>query len=184
LPCADGAEERRLIAQAKQGCPKALAALYQRHRSGVYDLAFALTGNHEDAEDLRQTTFVRAFLGLRKFRGQSALRTWLYHICLNLARSSGRQRRAAACKPEMDDLKAQNDPSLEAHRRMTAEEIRRRIATLPRWAAQVVALCDLQGLSYREAAEVLGCSPKGIGPGSLAPASCSGKDSATFCERW
>jgi len=49
LPCADGAEEARLVAEAKTGNPAALAALYEGHRDRVYDLAFALPGNHEDA---------------------------------------------------------------------------------------------------------------------------------------
>jgi len=162
LPCADGAEEARLVAEAKTGNPAALAALYEGHRDRVYDLAFALTGNHEDAEDVRQMTFVRAFLGLGKFRGESAFRTWLVRICVNTGRSARRPavRRAEPVALQQDCV----DPGAEAHRRLRAEEIRRRIASLPRWAAELIALCDLQGLSYREIAGVLGCSCGGIGP--------------------
>lgn len=148
------------MAEAKTGNPAALAALYEGHRDRVYDLAFALPGNHEDAEDMRQMTFVRAFLGLGKFCGESAFRTWLVRICVNTARSARRRAPREPVAWQQDCV----DPGAEAHRRLRAEEIRRRIASLPRWAAELIALCDLQGLSYREIAGVLGCSCGGIGP--------------------
>jgi RNA polymerase sigma-70 factor (ECF subfamily) len=160
LPCADADSERRLLAEAKSGQPAALAALHEHHRASVYDLAFTLTGNHDDAEDVRQMTFVRAFLGIRKFRGDCAFRTWLLRICLNAA-CSWRKRHHPSSPPQEPPYP---DPVAEAHRRVEAEEIRRRIAALPRWARELIALCDLQGLSYRDAAQVLGCSPKGVGP--------------------
>jgi len=160
LPCADADSERRLLAEAKSGQPAALGALYAHHRASVYDFAFTLTGNHDDAEDVRQMTFVRAFLGLRNFRGECAFRTWLFRICLNTARSW--RKRQHPNKPcHQPDLL---DPVVEAHRRLEAEEVRRRIAVLPRWARELIALCDLQGLRYHEAAALLPCSAKAIGP--------------------
>ena len=148
------------VAAAKQGNAAALAAIYEQHRASVYDLAFSLTGSPDDAEDVRQMTFLRAFRALGRFRGESSLRTWLLRICLNVARSARRRQPCSSCPDEGRQV----DPSDEAHRRLRAEEVRRRVGMLPRWAAELVALFDLQGFSYREAAGVLGCSAKGIGP--------------------
>ncbi len=173
MPCPEAAQERRLVADAKAGDAVALERLYEQYRACIYDFAFTLTGNHEDAEDARQMTFVRAFLGLSRFRGDSALRTWLLRICLNVVRSSRRRSsKNPPCAPEHpldlarggERVEPPLDPAGEAQRRLEAEEIRRRIASLPRWAAALVALCDLQGLSYREAAQVLGCSATSVGP--------------------
>ena len=59
-------------------------ALVERHRRAIYQLCYRFVGNHEDASDLSQDVFLRAYRGLRNFRGQSSLGTWLYRIGVNV----------------------------------------------------------------------------------------------------
>src|SRR5215210_7730119 len=70
--------EPDLVAACLAGQRGAFDLIVERHRRAVYQLCYRFVGNHEDASDLAQDVFIRAFRGLRRFRGQSALATWLY----------------------------------------------------------------------------------------------------------
>src|SRR5256885_15806100 len=80
-------DERALVEACLSNQPGAFDLIVERHRRSVYQLCYRFVGNHEDASDLAQDVFLRAFRGLRSFRGQSSLGTWLYRIgtnvCLN-----------------------------------------------------------------------------------------------------
>src|SRR5436190_18996161 len=76
--------EPDLVAQCLSGRPEAFDLIVERHRRSVYHLCYRFVGNHEDASDLTQEVFLRAYRGLRKFRGQSSLSTWLYRIGVNV----------------------------------------------------------------------------------------------------
>src|ERR1700704_4972122 len=80
-------DERQLIEACLAGRDGAFDLVIERHRRSVYQLCFRFVGNHEDASDLSQDVFLRAFRGLKSFRGGSSLATWLYRIggnvCLN-----------------------------------------------------------------------------------------------------
>src|SRR3982751_4781744 len=80
-----GQDESALIALSLAGRIGAFDQIVERHRRHVYQLCYRFVGNHEDASDLTQDVFVRAFRGLRSFRGQSSLGTWLYRIAVNVS---------------------------------------------------------------------------------------------------
>lgn len=140
-----------------------------RHYSGmVFSLAARLVGPSE-AEDVVQETFLRAYHGLERFRGEASLKTWLYAIALNRARARhGRLARLRAVfKPgktregdvfaSLDDAA---DPALSPEENALLTERRRRlraaVAALPDEFRAAVVLRDLEGLSYEEVADVLG----------------------------
>ncbi len=76
-------DESRLVRQAQEGDMNAFRELIERHKKAVYYLAFDLTGNVHDAEDLSQETFIKMYQSLKAFRGDAALGTWLYRITVN-----------------------------------------------------------------------------------------------------
>src|SRR5437667_12344630 len=77
-------DERALVDACLANHPGAFDVIVERHRRSVYQLCYRFAGNHEDASDLSQDVFLRAYRGLRNFRGQSALATWLYRIGVNV----------------------------------------------------------------------------------------------------
>src|SRR5207245_7759582 len=85
--------EAALVDACLSGRPEAFDVIVERHRRPVYQLCYRFVGNHEDASDLTQEISLRAYRGLRKFRGQSSLSTWLYRIgvnvCLNRVTAKG-----------------------------------------------------------------------------------------------
>ena len=77
--------DTELVAAVRAGSRDAFDVIVERHRRHVYQLCYRFVGNHEDASDLAQDVFVRAFKGLRTFKGDAALATWLYRIAVNVS---------------------------------------------------------------------------------------------------
>src|SRR5712692_11555336 len=77
-------DEASLVGACLAGRPGAFDVIVERHRRSVYQLCYRFVSNHEDASDLSQDVFLRAYRGLRNFRGQSSLATWLYRIGVNV----------------------------------------------------------------------------------------------------
>lgn len=98
LAAADDLELVRLFLAGRR---EAFDAIVERHRRQVYQLCYRFAGNHEDAADLTQDVFVRAFRGLRGFKGQASLATWLYRIAVNVSLN-----RAALKKPQTESIDA------------------------------------------------------------------------------
>src|SRR5262245_12143738 len=96
-----GLDEPSLVAACLAGQPHAFDLIVERHRRPVYQLCYRYVGNHEDASDLAQDVFVRAYRGLRNFRGQSSLATWLYRIAVNVCLN-----RIATKTPHMESIAA------------------------------------------------------------------------------
>src|SRR5713101_7204674 len=80
LPSLQDADDRALVAAFLAGRRDAFDVIVERHRRNVYQLCYRFLGNHEDASDLAQDVFIRAFKGLRKFKGDASLGTWLYRV--------------------------------------------------------------------------------------------------------
>jgi RNA polymerase sigma-70 factor (ECF subfamily) len=78
------ADERALVEACLAGHRDAFAPIVERHQRHVYQLCYRFVGNHEDASDLTQDVFIRAYRGLKNFKGQSSLGTWLYRIGVNV----------------------------------------------------------------------------------------------------
>src|SRR5262245_5938950 len=83
-PLDTSSDDAALVAACLAGRKDAFDVIVERHRRHVYQLCYRFVGNHEDASDLAQDVFVRAYRGLRGFKGQSSLGTWLYRIGVNV----------------------------------------------------------------------------------------------------
>jgi len=162
-----GNDERELIQRCLAGDASAFEPLVERYRQRVFRLAYQLLRDREEAWDCAQEAFVRAFHSLSSFRGQSAFYTWLFRITVNIAtdrqRARGAQARAFGAervseeewKRTMADSGARPDQA--AVQSEQRERIRRALDSLPPKARTIIMLGDVEGLSYREIADVLGC---------------------------
>jgi len=152
-----------LVEAAREGDNAAFDELVRLTYGDVYNLAIKLTGNEADASDVVQDTYVRAFRGLRRFRGDASFSTWLYRIASNCASSFMARRSRQRCDvlPEPDavvETAPDNDPSLRAEESSLRQTIERALEQLPQRLRSVVVLKHLEDLSIREIAERLGIS--------------------------
>lgn len=150
--------DRALVDAAAAGSREAFDELVRRHQGAIVTLMRVLTSGRGEADDLAQEAFVRAWNGLRSFRGDSTFRTWLHRVAINVVRTSQSRQarflrlftRAAENSPEPESADEPVDASL-ARRQM----IDRALATLPDELRVAVTLRDLQGLDYKEIAAAL-----------------------------
>jgi RNA polymerase sigma-70 factor, ECF subfamily len=173
-PDSDGAVDARLVERSAAGDESAFAEIIARHQGRVYGLVLNLLRNPADAEEITQDTFIRAYRGLSRFRGESSLATWLHRIALNLARNRYwyffRRRRhrwisldqplrddSATC---MADLVAtpQADPAQETALSEFTALVARTMERLNHRQREILAMRNLLDLSYDEIARVLGIS--------------------------
>jgi RNA polymerase sigma-70 factor, ECF subfamily len=159
--------ESTLVARCAKGDQAACAELVAEHQRMVYQLAFHLLGDREEALDLSQDVFMRVFRTLPQFRGHSQLRTWIYRIVVNHARNRQRwwRRRHRASQVSLDQhLATHAEPSgnpqvapdnVFAQKRL-ASQLRRALDALPFDQRSVVVLREIDGLSYDEIAFSLG----------------------------
>jgi RNA polymerase sigma-70 factor (ECF subfamily) len=158
-------DDHALIERCRNGDVAAFEPLVEKYRDRAWRLAFRILRDREDAWDVTQEAFVRAWQALPSFRGQSAFYTWLFRIVVNVASDRARQRAARGRAfgtervPEDDWERLMTDPGPapddEARRSEERERIGTALAALPEHHRTIIMLSDLEGLSYREIAEVL-----------------------------
>ena len=151
-------EDTELVAAIRRGDPGSREALYHRYKRRVFALAVRIVGAG-DAEEVSQEAFIRIFRGLPKFRGDSALGTWIYRLSVNAALSHRARRGAvpgAASDPEVPVAAAliEGPPSGDAVLRARLE---RALWRLPVGYRTVIVLHDVEGLEHEEVAQILGC---------------------------
>ena len=150
-----------LVAVARDGDRDAFDEIVRRTHRQVYTLALRLTGNQEDASDVVQDVYVRAFRGLRRFRGDAAIGTWLYRITANCS-STHLRRRARDRHDELEieanvaDPRPDADPVLRAEASLARSDLEAAIRRLPARLRAVVVLRDVHDFSHNEIAEELG----------------------------
>jgi RNA polymerase sigma-70 factor (ECF subfamily) len=154
------ATDAELVAAFQAGHAQAFDLIVERHRRQIYQVCYRFVGNHEDASDLAQDVFVRAFKGLTRFKGDSALGTWLYRVAVNTSLN-----RRAVKRPELqpiDGAEHVDGRAVDPLRTMVAGErallIRKAIQQLPPKQRATVILRVYQELSHEEIAHVLGGS--------------------------
>ena len=155
--------EAALIEACLAGRSGAFDLVVERHRRSVYQLCCRFVGNHEDASDLSQDIFLRAYKGLRSFRGQSSLATWLYRIGVNVCLNKvGAKAPLEKVTESMEDRQYTDTRSESAPERLLKEErcarVRAAIAELPRKQRATLILRMYHDMSHQEIAEVLGSS--------------------------
>jgi RNA polymerase sigma-70 factor (ECF subfamily) len=158
-------DEAALIQRCRAGDLAAFEPLVEKYRQRAYRLAYNVLRDPEEALDVAQDAFIRAFQALPSFRGDSAFYTWLFRIVMNVARDRARQHgaRGRAFGTERVDEKDWDRilvdqgvaPDTKATQIEERERIGRALATLSEPHRAIIMLSDLEGLSYREIAEVL-----------------------------
>jgi RNA polymerase sigma-70 factor (ECF subfamily) len=170
-PAADApAAEMDLVRWAQRGDLKAYDELVQRYQERIYATVYHMTSNHEDANDLAQDSFIKAYQALKSFKGGSSFYTWLYRIAVNKTINFLKQRKNRTHMSLNDlDFNTENNPDLVA---LISEKTPRRDAGLKELQEKlnaallklsephrlVVVLHDVQGQSHEEIAEVMECN--------------------------
>jgi RNA polymerase sigma-70 factor (ECF subfamily) len=159
----DELDESGLVAACLANQPGAFDLIVERHRRPIYQLCYRFVGNHEDANDLAQDVFLRAFRGLRTFRGQSSIATWLYRIGVNvcLNRVSAKTTLGKLTEP-IDDRQFVDAAAESASDRILKDErgarVRAAIAQLPPTQRATLILRTYHEMSHQQIAGVLGSS--------------------------
>jgi RNA polymerase sigma-70 factor (ECF subfamily) len=159
--------EKLLIERARKGDVGAFDLLVRRYERNVYNTAYRMSGSYDDASDIAQEAFVRAWNNLKSFRGDSAFSTWLYRIVTNVFlddRKKKRSRREHQSLDEAFDLDESSvtrqfeDPAPGPEELAEGDERRRvldrAINSLPEAQRVMVVLYHTQGLAYEEIAEI------------------------------
>jgi RNA polymerase sigma-70 factor, ECF subfamily len=164
------AVEMDLVRQAQRGDLAAYDELVQRYQERIYATVYHMTSNHEDANDLAQDSFIKAFQALKSFKGGSSFYTWLYRIAVNKTINFLKQRKNRTHMSLNDlDFNTENNPDLVA---LISEKTPRRDAGLKELQEKlnaallklsephrlVVVLHDVQGRSHEEIAEIMDCN--------------------------
>jgi RNA polymerase sigma-70 factor (ECF subfamily) len=151
--------EAQLIRQARRGDPEAFAALVSLHERFVYNLALRTLGNPEDAADVAQDTFIRAWQALPRFRAESLFRTWLYRIVLNLCLNRIPRLRHQINELTHDHLadlpEIGADPAIRLEQNEANTFLHNEIDNLPELHRLLVSLRYQGELSYDEIAALL-----------------------------
>ena len=161
-------DDAALVERCRAGDLTAFEPLVEKYRQRVWRLAYNVLRDREEAWDVAQEAFVKAYQALPSFRGQSAFYTWLYRIAMNVAADRGRARGAQGRAfgtervPEEDWERVLPDqdpgdesPDAAAARTEERAKIMKALDTLSEDHRRIVMLSDLEGLSYREIAETL-----------------------------
>lgn len=156
----DAVDDAGLVAACLEGSREAFDVIVVRHRRTVYQVCFRFVGNHEDASDLAQEAFLRAWRGLKNFKGQAALSTWLYRIAVNACLN-----RVATRKPDVEPLEPEQfvdtrteDPRAGLLRVERAAAVRRAISQLPDKQRATLILRTYHEFSHQQIADILGSS--------------------------
>jgi RNA polymerase sigma-70 factor (ECF subfamily) len=157
----ENGRERILAAAAQRGDPAAFRELYDAYRDRIWSVVVYSIGDPLQAQDVLQTVFFKAYRGLRGFRFQSSLFTWLYRIARNECRNFLR-RRPAPCLPldailgSGDEIERRPIPDAAAARDLILQDA---VRQLPFKMREVVVLKYVEGMSYEEMSRTLGCAP-------------------------
>jgi RNA polymerase sigma-70 factor (ECF subfamily) len=163
-------DDRALVRRAKSGDLAAYDELVRRYQERIYATLYHMTANHEDANDLAQEAFIKAYHSLRSFKGDSTFFTWLYRIAVNRTINFLKQRKHKTHLSLNDlDFNAEHDPDLvalisdktprrEAGLAELQEKLNAAMLQLSETHRLVVALHDVQGLSHEEISRIMDCN--------------------------
>src|SRR6267142_2789248 len=163
-------EEMELVRRARSGDLEAYDELVKRYQERIYATVYHMTSNHEDANDLAQDSFIKAFPALKSFKGGSSFYTWLYRIAVNKTINFLKQRKNRMHMSLNDlDFNTENNPDLvalisektprrDAGLKELQEKLNAALLKLSETHRLVVVLHDVQGQSHEEIAEIMECN--------------------------
>ncbi len=158
------------VRDAQAGDREAFDYLVERHKDIVYAVAYRFAKDPDLALDLSQNAFIRAYRGIKSFRGKSSFSTWLYRItmntCIDYTRKKARSVDSLAVPEEVAEYAGSEpivaslprEPGADALSSELGEQIQKAIDLLPEYHKSVFVLYEIEGLSYKEIADVVGCS--------------------------
>lgn len=160
-----------LVSRAMEGELPAFEKLVARYQNKIIGYSARMLGDQDEAEDVAQEVFIKAYRSLESFRGDSLFSTWIYRIATNLCidRIRAKKRRpqqAYSLDEPMDKDEDKGgreiaDFSAEPTREVEREELRRRVrevmSEMPEKMRTILIMCDMQGMAYEEIAKVLNC---------------------------
>lgn len=171
-PRLEDLDEPSLVRRAQGGDLTAFDVLVRRHQERVYATVYHMTANHEDAADITQETFIKAYNALRGFKGDCGFFTWLYRIAVNRTLNFLKQRRNRVSHLSLNDLdfNAEHDPDLVAfvseqtpRRQIDLTELQQKLNVALLKLSDVhrmaVILHDIQGMPHDEIAAIMDCNP-------------------------
>jgi RNA polymerase sigma-70 factor (ECF subfamily) len=159
-----------LVKRAQGGDLGAYDELVRRYQERIYSTLYHMTANHEDANDLAQEAFIKAFRALKSFKGDASFFTWLYRIAVNKTINFLKQRKQRANLSLNDlDFNAEHDPDLVAlisdktpRREINLAELQERLNAAMRKLSEehrlVVTLHDVQGLPHEQISKIMDCN--------------------------
>lgn len=158
--------ENEIIRSVLRGNVNDFEKLVTAYEKNVYSLALRMVGDPEDAADMTQETFIKAYRSLSSFRGDSKFSSWLYRIasnvCLDFLRSRSRHPQVSLSSSDEDGRTAfelpdmSRNPEEQLMKKLSMEAVRRGLEQLPEQQRQILVLRELGGLSYAELARILG----------------------------
>ncbi|MBU2548060.1 MAG: sigma-70 family RNA polymerase sigma factor [Proteobacteria bacterium] len=155
----DQTEEREIIEAIQGGDIQGYALLVEQYGSAVFNLAFRMTGSRQDADDLAQETFLRAFTFLSRFDRQRRFFPWLYTIALNLIRKHLKKKREIPMEPVVAE--PGDDPEQTLTRIQEARWLSLHLDRLPVHLREAVVLRYYEDLPFEEIADITGVSTSG-----------------------
>lgn len=161
--------EKDLLKRSKSGDIEAFELLIEAYQKKVFNLAYRMLGNHDDASELAQEVFIKVYRSLKSFKEESQFSTWIYRIATNVCLDELRKRKNKkliyideSIKGEEEDLNRQVEdnrptPDIIAERNHLKKAVNSAIQTLSEEHKIVIILRDIQGFSYEEIAEIVKC---------------------------
>ena len=155
-------DDEKKVLEFRAGSKEALAELFRRYRRDVYEIAYRFTSNVDDALEITQEVFMKLIESLETFRRGSRFFTWLYRIAVNQAIDYLRRRKRRTMVPLNEEAYESagrgNDPVERAEKSEFTERLTWALAQLSQKHRTVIVLHSLENLSYREIAQIVGCS--------------------------
>ena len=159
-------EEDRLVARVRDGDGDAFEKLMLENQTKVYNLALRMVGNEEDAFDMSQEAFIKAYNSILCFRGDCRFSVWLYrlttNVCLDFLRSAGRRSHSSLSYEDDGDEEKELEipderfsPENEVEKRELREAVNRGLMKLPKDYRAILLLREIDGLSYEEIGQAL-----------------------------
>ncbi|MFA5069162.1 MAG: sigma-70 family RNA polymerase sigma factor [Candidatus Omnitrophota bacterium] len=172
-------EDESLVLKIKQGDRQAFDEIYQKYKRPILNYIYRFIGSLHSAEELTQETFVRVYINIHKYEPRAKFTSWVYRIAGNLARNflrhasydkrisvfikdaeSGEGRHASVVENIADN---RGRPDRQAQSKEEQDLVQRAIDELPARLKEAVILCDIEGFSYDEAADIMDCRPMTVG---------------------
>lgn len=163
--------DQPLVERAQENDPDAFRQLVDKYKARIYYIAHRMMSNHSDADDVAQETFIRAYRGLKKFKGHSGFYTWIYRILVNCCMDALRKRKRGGMDFQLNEAMDSEAPApgggaawkpTDALHGAELNELRSAVAealkSLPPKHRMALMLHELEGMAHQDIAQIMGCS--------------------------